>query len=128
LDAKTGCIVWERSVNSRVRSTVQVGKVNEQYYLFFGDMSGTSYALSAVDGKIIWQKKIENLRPLLLKQCCGRRNNLLESDRYPWVCCKGGGERLSYAPCARQTDQPPGSTHNKQWQLSPNETRGRVQS
>ena len=60
LDAKTGCIVWERSVNSRVRSTVQVGKVNEQYYLFFGDMAGTSYALSAVDGKIIWQKKIES--------------------------------------------------------------------
>lgn len=59
IDAKTGCQIWEKNVNSRVRSTIQVGKVNQQYYLFFGDMSGTSYALSATDGKLIWEKRID---------------------------------------------------------------------
>jgi polyvinyl alcohol dehydrogenase (cytochrome) len=60
VDSLSGCVVWERSVVSRVRSTIQVGIINDMHILYFGDVSGVSYALSASDGKLLWQKKIDS--------------------------------------------------------------------
>jgi polyvinyl alcohol dehydrogenase (cytochrome) len=60
LDAKTGCTYWTFQAASPVKGAIAVGEVGKGFVAaFFGDMTGTVYAVDAMTGKQIWRVKPE---------------------------------------------------------------------
>ena len=54
LDAKTGCTYWNFQAASAVKGAITVGKTGTGVTAFFGDMTGTVYAVDAMTGKPTW--------------------------------------------------------------------------
>ena len=57
LDAETGCLHWSFRAQSAVRSGFTIGRLSKadpRLAIFFGDIHGTAYALSASTGEEIW--------------------------------------------------------------------------
>ena len=66
LDAETGCVHWGFRAESVVRSGFTVGQLNQKdprLVIFFGDIRGNAYALSASTGEQIW-KTLTDPHPL----------------------------------------------------------------
>jgi polyvinyl alcohol dehydrogenase (cytochrome) len=66
LDAETGCLHWSFRAQSAVRSGFTIGrfsKTDPRLAIFFGDIHGTAYALSAGTGEEIW-KTLTDPHPL----------------------------------------------------------------
>jgi polyvinyl alcohol dehydrogenase (cytochrome) len=66
LDADTGCLHWGFRAQSAVRSGFTIGrlsKTDQRLAIFFGDIHGTAYALSATSGEEIW-KTLTDPHPL----------------------------------------------------------------
>jgi polyvinyl alcohol dehydrogenase (cytochrome) len=66
LDAETGCLHWGFHAQAAVRSGFSVGRLSRtdaRLAIFFGDIHGTAYALSASTGEEIWRTSI-NPHPL----------------------------------------------------------------
>jgi polyvinyl alcohol dehydrogenase (cytochrome) len=66
LDAETGCLHWGFRAESAVRSGFSIGRLSKtdpRLAIFFGDIHGTAYALSASTGEEIW-KTLTDPHPL----------------------------------------------------------------
>src|SRR5215203_1187899 len=66
LDAETGCVHWSFRSDSVVRSGLTIGPLtpkDPRLAVFFGDIHGTAYALSASTGEEIW-KTLTDPHPL----------------------------------------------------------------
>ena len=66
LDAETGCLHWGFRAQSAVRSGLTIGRLSRtdpRLAIFFGDIHGTAYALSASTGEEIW-KTLTDPHPL----------------------------------------------------------------
>ena len=66
LDAETGCLHWSFRAQSAVRSGFTIGRLSKtdpRLAIFFGDIHGTAYALSAGTGEEIW-KTLTDPHPL----------------------------------------------------------------
>ena len=66
LDAETGCLHWGFRAQSAVRSGFTIGRLSRtdpRLAIFFGDIHGTAYALSASSGEEIW-KTLTDPHPL----------------------------------------------------------------
>ena len=66
LDAETGCLHWGFRAQSAVRSGFTIGRLSKadaRLAIFFGDIHGTAYALSATTGEEIW-KTLTDPHPL----------------------------------------------------------------
>ena len=66
LDAETGCLHWSFRAQSAVRSGFTIGRLSKtdpRLAIFFGDIHGTAYALSASTGEEIW-KTLTDPHPL----------------------------------------------------------------
>lgn len=55
LDASTGCTYWAYQADAGVRSAVTIGKDGRAY---FGDLRANVYAVSARNGRPIWQTRL----------------------------------------------------------------------
>ena len=58
LDAETGCLHWGFHAQAAVRSGFTIGRLNKgdpRLAVFFGDIHGTAYALSASTGEELWK-------------------------------------------------------------------------
>jgi polyvinyl alcohol dehydrogenase (cytochrome) len=58
LDAETGCLHWGFHAQAAVRSGFTIGRLNKadpRLAIFFGDIHGTAYALSASTGEELWK-------------------------------------------------------------------------
>jgi polyvinyl alcohol dehydrogenase (cytochrome) len=66
LDAETGCLHWGFRAESAVRSGFTIGRISRtdsRLAIFFGDIHGTAYALSASTGEELW-KTLTDPHPL----------------------------------------------------------------
>ena len=66
LDAETGCLHWGFRAQSAVRSGLTIGRLSKtdpRLAIFFGDIHGTAYALSASTGEEVW-KTLTDPHPL----------------------------------------------------------------
>jgi polyvinyl alcohol dehydrogenase (cytochrome) len=66
LDAATGCVHWGFRADSVVRSGFTIGQINPKdprLLIFFGDIRGNAYALSASSGEQVW-KTLTDPHPL----------------------------------------------------------------
>ena len=66
LDAETGCLHWGFHAQAAVRSGFTIGRLNKadpRLAIFFGDIHGTAYALSASTGEELW-KTLTDPHPL----------------------------------------------------------------
>ena len=66
LDAETGCLHWGFRAQSAVRSGFTIGRLSKsdpRLAVFFGDIHGTAYALSASTGEEVW-KTLTDPHPL----------------------------------------------------------------
>lgn len=86
INSKNGCVVWSFQASGRIRSAVTVAKIEEKYYLFFGDLSSHAYAVSPDNGKLYWRTKIENHKGSLITGAPTYHN---ETVYFPVA---GGGE------------------------------------
>jgi polyvinyl alcohol dehydrogenase (cytochrome) len=64
LSADSGCVEWWVDAPASVRSAVVIGRVETEsgptFAAFFGDVSGTVYAVAAATGKLLWKTKVES--------------------------------------------------------------------
>jgi len=64
LDPKTGCSHWRFDADAPVKNSVVIGTVEiagtSRTIAFFGDLTGTAYAVDAVDGTLIWRRKVDD--------------------------------------------------------------------
>ncbi len=66
LDAESGCLHWGFRAQAAVRSGLTIGRLSRtdaRLAIFFGDIHGTAYALSASTGEEIW-KTLTDPHPL----------------------------------------------------------------
>jgi cytochrome c553 len=66
LDAESGCLHWSFRAQSAVRSGLTIGRLSRtdsRLAIFFGDIHGTAYALSASSGEELW-KTLTDPHPL----------------------------------------------------------------
>jgi cytochrome c553/catechol 2,3-dioxygenase-like lactoylglutathione lyase family enzyme len=66
LDAGSGCVHWAFRAQAAVRSSFTIGRLsrtNARLAVFFGDTRGTTYALDASTGAVIW-KTLTDSHPL----------------------------------------------------------------
>ena len=61
LDAKTGCTIWVLQANAGVRSPVVIAPRPEGgLAAYFGDDRSNVYAVNPADGKVYWQRRIDD--------------------------------------------------------------------
>lgn len=61
LDMFSGCVKWSFEASGNIRGGLAVGTdVNEQLVVYFVDFNGESYALNALNGKLIWKTSVRN--------------------------------------------------------------------
>jgi len=63
-DLESGCTRWQFQASAEVRNAItlqpwQAGDESAEPMMFFGDMTGNQYALSAVTGELIWRKRMD---------------------------------------------------------------------
>jgi polyvinyl alcohol dehydrogenase (cytochrome) len=66
LDAETGCVHWSFRAESAVRSGFSIGPLTQKdprLAIYFGDIRGNAYALSASTGEQVW-KTLTDAHPL----------------------------------------------------------------
>lgn len=64
-DLETGCTRWQFKAAAEVRNAVTLepwakGRSKADPLLFFGDLSGNQYALSALTGELRWRKRMDD--------------------------------------------------------------------
>ena len=63
LDPKTACVHWQFQADAPVKNSVVIGEVEiegeRRTLAFFGDLTGTAYAVDAVDGSLIWRRSVD---------------------------------------------------------------------
>jgi len=59
LDAKSGCMFWEFSAKSPVRTAISVGPAPRGSSIYFGDQQANAYALDATSGELIWTRHVD---------------------------------------------------------------------
>ena len=106
LDEDTGCIRWTFSTVAEVRTGIvvapwQAGKKGEPL-LYFGDLVGNVYALSAVSGKLVWRDRPDDHPSLTLTAAPALHENRLyvpmsalevtaaADPKYPCCTFRGG--------------------------------------
>ncbi|MCI5046304.1 MAG: PQQ-binding-like beta-propeller repeat protein [Aquisalinus sp.] len=57
LDRETACVKWHRELLNPIRTAMTLGEIDGQAVLFFADAGTTVYALNAVSGETIWEKR-----------------------------------------------------------------------
>jgi polyvinyl alcohol dehydrogenase (cytochrome) len=62
LDTQSGCGYWRFQAEDQVRTAVSVGQVGDKTLVFFGDNTATVYALDAVTGKLVWKRKLDDVK------------------------------------------------------------------
>jgi polyvinyl alcohol dehydrogenase (cytochrome) len=55
LDAASGCLFWDFSAETSVRSAITAAHVKDRDLAFFGDRRGHAYALDAATGELVWK-------------------------------------------------------------------------
>jgi polyvinyl alcohol dehydrogenase (cytochrome) len=59
LDLASGCVHWSFDADTGARTAIVAGRAGEIGALFFGDDSGTVYALRADDGQLLWKRRLD---------------------------------------------------------------------
>ena len=63
LDAKTACLHWRFDTDGPVKNSVVIGTVTidgaKKTVAFFGDLIGNAYAIDAIDGTLIWRRRVD---------------------------------------------------------------------
>lgn len=57
-DLATGCLRWSNRVSAEVRTAIVADPKAKR--LYFGDILGRAYALDAMDGKLLWKRKVDD--------------------------------------------------------------------
>ena len=57
-DLATGCLRWSSRVSAEVRTAIVADAASKR--LYFGDILGRAYAVDAMSGKVLWQRKVDN--------------------------------------------------------------------
>lgn len=57
-DLATGCLRWSKRVSAEVRTAIVADAATKR--LYFGDILGRAYAVNAMNGAEIWQRKVDN--------------------------------------------------------------------
>jgi polyvinyl alcohol dehydrogenase (cytochrome) len=64
LDAKSACVHWRFDADAPVKNSVVVGSVEiggeKKLVAFFGDLTGTAYAVDAANGELIWRRRVDD--------------------------------------------------------------------
>jgi len=64
LDAKSACVHWRFDADAPVKNSVVVGAVQingtEKIVAYFGDLTGTAYAVDASSGELIWRRRVDD--------------------------------------------------------------------
>ena len=64
LDPKSACVHWKFQADAPVKNSVVIGAVEidgkPRTLAFFGDLTGTAYAVDAVDGTLIWRRSVDD--------------------------------------------------------------------
>ena len=56
IDAKTACTYWTFRAEAGVKGPITIGTIDkDEYFAFFGDLSGHTYALDAASGMLKWK-------------------------------------------------------------------------
>src|SRR5438094_2078258 len=58
LDARTGCIDWTFKATTTVRAAVVIDP--ETRMALFGDLAANVYAVDAITGRLVWQKRVDS--------------------------------------------------------------------
>ncbi len=63
LDPKTACVHWQFQADAPVKNSVVIGAAEidgkSRTLAFFGDLTGTAYAVDATDGSLIWRRSVD---------------------------------------------------------------------
>jgi polyvinyl alcohol dehydrogenase (cytochrome) len=101
LNAATGCIAWTFTAQAGVRASVSVGRSagagrNVTWAAYFSDQIGFVYAVNAVNGKLLWRRKVDD-HPLV--RLTGSPA-LFEGRLYvPTSSYEEGGKPAGYSCC-----------------------------
>ncbi|HJU18162.1 MAG TPA: PQQ-binding-like beta-propeller repeat protein [Stellaceae bacterium] len=60
LDARRGCIYWERDAGAPVRSAITIGQGSAGWVAYFGDLHANVHAVDALTGKPLWTIRVED--------------------------------------------------------------------
>lgn len=60
LDQDTGCVIWQTGIAAEVRTGIALAEVDGEWLLFFGDVLGNVYGLSAEDGIQLWRVRADD--------------------------------------------------------------------
>lgn len=59
LDLATGCVHWSFDAEAAARSAIVIGSAGDGVAVFFGDDSGSVYALQAASGTLLWKRRVD---------------------------------------------------------------------
>jgi len=59
LDLASGCVHWSFDADAGARTAIVAGRAGDVSALYFGDDSGTVYALQAGDGGLLWKRRLD---------------------------------------------------------------------
>ncbi|WP_395622837.1 PQQ-binding-like beta-propeller repeat protein [Sphingomonas daechungensis] len=57
-DLASGCLRWSKRISAEVRTAIVADAATKR--LYFGDILGRAYAVNAMNGAEIWQRKVDN--------------------------------------------------------------------
>jgi polyvinyl alcohol dehydrogenase (cytochrome) len=62
LDAATGCTYWSYDAGNITRTAIQIVKPQGEtrWIAYFGDSGGTTHAVDAVTGQLVWKTKVDD--------------------------------------------------------------------
>ncbi len=61
LDARTGCQYWMFKADTRMRTALNIAKLDRnEYAAYFGDAETNVYAVNAETGKLLWKTKLDD--------------------------------------------------------------------
>ena len=106
LDAKTGCIHWNREVEAGVRTAVTIEQRDGGAVVaYLGDQAANVYALDARSGDVLWKVKVEEhpravitgaptlFRDMLYVPVASREESQVSDPKYP--CCEFRGSMVA---------------------------------
>jgi len=63
LDARSACVHWTFQADGPVKNSVLLGEFEtgntSRQLAFFGDLNGNAYAVDALDGTLVWRRKVD---------------------------------------------------------------------
>jgi polyvinyl alcohol dehydrogenase (cytochrome) len=92
LDTRTGCLHWRYQANGPVRSAMTVAAQGDDRTLLFSDQNGGVYGVSAANGTLRWQTRVE------------QHEATAELEITPLAAAFGGDEKAGAVGTPKQRD------------------------